>query len=360
MIYLIIQVITNNDQGNFMNPIRIGIIGSGGIVKTKHLPGFRKLKNCSLVGVCNRSTESSKRFAQENNIPKIFSSPEELIHSKDIDAVLIGTWPYKHCEFTLKSLNADKHVFVQARMAMNLEEAKKMLTVARAKPNLTTMICPSPFGFSADLTIRELMANNFVGQIISAKYTGLEKYDPEAKLTWRQLKEFSGLNIMGMGIYYETISRWIGYAKEVVAIKSQIVAERIDSSDNRLKKVEIEDDIILTGFLENGGAFSYHFGCSNYPPVELLEIFGTSGTIIFDFQTNSLKIGKRNEELKENIIPENKKKIWAVEEDFIDTIQTGKQHEVSFEEGLKYMAFTQAIHESGNYKKIISIAPLLT
>jgi predicted dehydrogenase len=153
------------------NTIRIGIIGGGGIVKSRHIPGFLKLNNVSIVGICNRSLESSQKFAKEFNVEKVFSSPEELLKSKDIDAVLIGTWPYKHCEYTLRSLADGKHVFVQARMCMDLEEANKMLQASQENPKLATMICPSPFGFSADLTIRKLMQENYIGKLLTVKYT---------------------------------------------------------------------------------------------------------------------------------------------------------------------------------------------
>lgn len=338
-----------------LEKIRIGIIGGGGIVKSRHIPGFRKLNNVIIAGICNRTIESSQKFAKEFNVEKVLSSPEELIQSREIDAVLIGTWPYKHCEYTLKSLAENKHVFVQARMCMNLEEAHKMLKASQEKTNLATMICPSPFGFSADLTIRKLMQENFVGKLLTVKYTNLGKFSPESPLTWRHLKKFSGLNIMAVGIYYETISRWVGPAKEVFAYKSQNVKERIDPESKSKKQVEIEDDVIISGGLKKGGSFNYHFGFACHSPSESIEIYGTEGTIIFHFDKDLLLTAKRGEELKTYDIAPNLKKEWLVEQNFIQQIKTGIKQEATFEEGLEYMAFTQAISDSANQKKLISI-----
>lgn len=340
---------------NDSQKIRIGIIGAGGIVKSRHFPGFSKIQNVSISGICNRTLESSQKFAKEFNVEKVFASPEELMQSPDIDAVLIGTWPYKHCEYTLKSLAANKHVFVQARMSMNLEEAKKMLKASNEKPNLATMICPSPFGFSVDLAIRQLMADNFVGKVLTVKYCNFGKFNSEAPLSWRHIKKFSGLNIMAVGIYYETLSRWVGPAQEVFAFKSQNIKERLDLESNSKKSVEIEDDIIISGRLKNGGSFNYHFGSVNHPPAETVEIFGTEGSVIYHFDKDLLQTGKRGESLKTVEISTLPKKEWQVEQNFIQQIKTGQKQEATFEEGLAYMAFTQALSDSGNKNALIDM-----
>lgn len=336
------------------NIIKIGFIGAGGIVRNRHIPGFNKIDNIELYGVCNRSLESSQKCADEFKIQKVYNTPDELIADKEINLVVIGTWPYKHCEYTIKSLEANKHVFVQARMCMNLIEAETMLTKSKVHPDLITMICPSPFGFSSDLLIRKLMEEDFVGQVISVNYEGYSKYLPDSQINWRQKQEFSGLNIMGMGIYYETISRWVGHPKSLFAVKSTTVKERQNSQGN-LEKVDIEDGVIIAGLLENKGLFNYQLSSTNHAREEELRISGTEGTIVFNFDQNKLYTGKKGEELKVTETPLDLQKTWKVEEELIDAIRTGKQYESSFEEGLKYMAFTQAVHDSFQNQKSITL-----
>ncbi len=50
----------------------------------------------------------------------------------DLDAILIGTWPYLHCEATCAALEAGKHVLCEARMAVSAQEAHRMLEAVRA------------------------------------------------------------------------------------------------------------------------------------------------------------------------------------------------------------------------------------
>ena len=106
--------------------IRIGIIGAGQITRTRHLPGFQAIPGVRVVGVCNRHRETAARVAREFNIPKVYGTWEDLIADPDVDAIVIGAWPYLHCSVTLAALDAGKHVLTQARMAMNAREAQRM------------------------------------------------------------------------------------------------------------------------------------------------------------------------------------------------------------------------------------------
>ena len=99
--------------------IRIGIIGAGQITRKRHLPGFQSIPGVSVVAVCNRRRETAARVAREFDISKIHGTWEDLIADPDVDAVVIGAWPYLHCSVTLAALDAGKHVLTQARMAMN-------------------------------------------------------------------------------------------------------------------------------------------------------------------------------------------------------------------------------------------------
>src|SRR5688572_2859248 len=131
----------SNDQ------IRVGIVGLGGNCRLRHVPGFRACLGVQIAAVCNRRRESTLAAAAEFNIPKIFDRWEDLVADPNLDAVLIGTWPYLHCPITLAALASGKHVLLEARMAMNAAEARAMLAASQARPELVCQIVPSPLGF---------------------------------------------------------------------------------------------------------------------------------------------------------------------------------------------------------------------
>ena len=54
--------------------IRVGIIGAGKNTRTKHIPGLQAIEGVEIVGVCNRSVESSQRVADEFGIPQVYEN----------------------------------------------------------------------------------------------------------------------------------------------------------------------------------------------------------------------------------------------------------------------------------------------
>jgi predicted dehydrogenase len=198
---------------NSNNKLRLGIVGAGDIVQRKHLPALKKHSEVEIVAVSNSTYESSERFCKEHAPHATpMQNWADLLALPDLDIVWIGTPPYMHSAVTVSALEASKHVFCQARMSMDLEEAEEMLATARRFPNLVTMLCPPPFGMRGDLLMKKLLAENYIGRphhIRLQSFTGAY-LNADAPAHWRQRIEISGLNILALGIYVEVLHRWFG------------------------------------------------------------------------------------------------------------------------------------------------------
>ena len=153
--------------------LRIGIVGAGQIARNRHLPGFRQLPDVRVVAVCNRHRESAVRVAREFDIPKVYGNWEELIVDREIDAIVIGAWPYLHCPVTLAALDSGKHVLTQARMAMNARRSAAHARPSRECPSLTAMVVPSPYGLTGDAFVRQLIADGYLGELRELHVQGL-------------------------------------------------------------------------------------------------------------------------------------------------------------------------------------------
>ena len=91
--------------------IQIGVVGAGNTTVTRHIPRFQSTDGVKVVGVVNRTPESSERVARQFGIPKVYKNWTDLMDDPIIDAVLIGTWPYMHSTLVVEALEHDKHVF---------------------------------------------------------------------------------------------------------------------------------------------------------------------------------------------------------------------------------------------------------
>src|SRR3954452_12890500 len=200
--------------------LRIGIVGAGNIVKTRHLPALKKNPDVDIVAVSNSTYVSSEAFCKEN-CPSAtpMANWADLLALPDLDIIWIGTPPYMHSAVTVSALEAGKHVFCQARMSMDLAEALEMLAASRRFPELVTMLCPPPYGLRGDLLVKKLLAENYIGRPHHVRLQSLNSnfLDPDAPAHWRQRIEISGLNVLTLGIYIEVLHRWLGEITGVFA-----------------------------------------------------------------------------------------------------------------------------------------------
>ena len=74
-----------------------------------------------------------------------------------------------HCRATVAALRADKHVMCEARMAMNAREAHIMRMVSRQKTHLIAQIVPSPMTLRVDNTIKRLIAEGYIGDVLAVE-----------------------------------------------------------------------------------------------------------------------------------------------------------------------------------------------
>ena len=139
--------------------LSIGLIGAGANTRLRHIPGFQEIDGVEVVAVCNRSRESAQKVAADFGIPDVVEDWKEVVHRDAVDAVCVGTWPYMHCEVTLETLKADKHILTEARMAMNLEEARRMYDASRVSDKVA-MIVPGQIHPESEATTLEMIARD--------------------------------------------------------------------------------------------------------------------------------------------------------------------------------------------------------
>ena len=344
-----------------MSLIRVGFVGLGGNCRLRHVPGLRACADVEISGVVNRRTESTAAAAKEYDIPKSYDHWKDLVEDTQIDAVVIGTWPYLHCEITLAALAAGKHVMTEARMAMNAAEAHRMFEASQKSPQLVTQIVPSPFGFHADQVIKEMIADGFLGELREVAVIGAHDgtADAGAPRSWRQSAEYSGLNTLTMGILHETLIRWVPDPISVIAQSQVFTAERTNPDTGKKETVGTPDSAHVLTQLPDGARGIYHFsGVTSFGPGHQIHLYGSEGTLKYMMEPKEhLLAARRGEDkLSEVEVPADKFYDWRVEQDFIEAIRGERKIELTdFATGVRYMEFTEAVARSAESGKTIQL-----
>ena len=162
--------------------IRVGIIGCGGIANGKHMPALKKVKDCEMVAFCDIIPERAEAAAKAYGTPdaKVYTDYKELLKDPTIAVVHVCTPNRAHSFITVDALEAGKHVMCEKPMAINSEEAKKMLDAAKRTGKKLTIGYQSRFRDDSIYMKQEAEAGTF-GDIYYAKATALRR---RAVPTW--------------------------------------------------------------------------------------------------------------------------------------------------------------------------------
>ncbi len=342
--------------------LRIGVIGAGWNTKRKHIPGFQAIDGVQVVAVCNRSEASGKTVADEFGIPRVETDPAVLFADPDIDAICIGTWPSMHREYVLAALAAGKHVLTEARMAMNTAEAREMLEASRQHPELVAQVVPSPYDFATRETVRRIVHDGTLGDILEIHNSTLSGngLNPDNPLSFRDQQRYSGVNMMGLGIFLESLNYWVGPIERVMADGSITIKERIDPETGKPRAVDLPDSLSVLGRMENGARLTLRMSTVTHAPAQPngIAIYGTKATLHW-WQGERMALAPLGEE-PQPIEPDPGTAFeWNVEQDFIDSIRDGKPVTLtSFEDGVRYMQATEAIFHSIHEGRLVALSEI--
>ena len=341
--------------------IRVGFVGAGNNTRRHHIPKLRAQAGVELVAVANRTKESGERVAREFGIPRVDADWREVVEARDVDAVCIGTWPSLHCEATLAALGHGKHVLCEARMAMDAAEGRRMLDASRRAPDLVAQLVPAPHTLELDSTIKTLLADGYAGEVLTVDVRATRQarfVDPAEPLHWRQDVALSGHNILNMGIWYEAMMRWVGPARRVMAMTRTAVPRRRDTA-GAWRVVQVPDHVEILAELASGAVARLGFSdiTALAPPSEAW-IFGRDGTLRIEPDARRLSGGRRGDGAPGEIaIPPERRTGWRVEEEFVNAIR-GREpvSHTTFEDGVRYMEFTDAVVRSAASGRVEEVA----
>jgi predicted dehydrogenase len=344
-------------------PIRVGFIGAGGICEQRHLPGLKQIPGVELIAVSNRSPESSGRIQALWGFERIERDWQKVVSAGDIDAVFIGTWPYLHKELSLATLAAGKHVFCQARMCMDWGEAREMVAAADAQPRLVNMVCPSPFRVRWERTVKRLLAEGPLGELRSVVVlsTSGANRDPHA-VTWRERRDLSGLNVLQMGIFAETLHAWCGEYASLAATTAIPIPTKHDAG--RPVTIEVPQLVSIVGKLAGGAMCTeHHTGLAGGPAQAEILLAGQAATCVVDLQAGRVVLAREGGAGRAGQTVDASGDEWRVEQEFIAAVRAARRGETwqvrpDFREAARYMQKTQAVADSAAQGRTIVLAEL--
>ena len=249
-------------------PIRWGILGTGKIA-TKFAYALKVADGAVLGGVGSRQSETALRFAAEHPTHpdhrcRAHGSYAELAADPEIDAVYIATPHSRHCEDAILCLEAGKHVLCEKPLALNADQARRMVAAARRHDRLLMEAMWSRFLPSLQ-RVHQLVTEGAIGdlRLLAADFAIAPPFDPHGRVFDPGL---GGGALLDLGVYTISLGCWLfGMPSEITGTA-------------HLGPTEVDDESAFV-LRHAGGRFTLGYQSLRVETTREAVIRGTTGAI---------------------------------------------------------------------------------
>ncbi len=256
-----------------MKTLRWGILSTAKIGTAKVIPAMQQAKNCTVTGICSRNLNKAQETADKLNIQNVYGSYEELLNDPKIDAVYNPLPNHLHVEWTIKALEAGKHVLCEKPIGLDTKEAEKLLDATGKFPNLKVMEAFMYRHHPQWIKAKELVNNGEIGELCTI--TSFFSYFNADGNNIRNKVDIGGGSLMDIGCYPVSLSRFI-FNEEPLRVVGSIERDP-----------DFEIDRLTSAIMEfNGGTST--FTCSTQlSPYQRVLIYGKKGHIEIEIPFNA-------------------------------------------------------------------------
>ncbi|MGM0125443.1 hypothetical protein IGI37_002842 [Enterococcus sp. AZ194] len=249
-----------------MSAINFAVIGYGGM-GSYHVHTIMPKEQIHVKGTFDISKE--RQAVSEEKGHYVYTSYEEVLNDKEIEAVLIATPNDSHKELAIQAMRAGKHVICEKPVAMNTQEFDEILAVAK-ETGQTFMVHQNRRWDPDFLIIRELYKNKQIGDFfqIESRVQGANGIPGD----WRHLKAHGGGMLLDWGVHLldQLLFMIDSPVKTVAADFSYILGD------------EVDDGVAAFLTFENGEKVVMEVGTTNFIKLSRWYVKGTKGTAVIE------------------------------------------------------------------------------
>lgn len=219
-----------------MKMIKWGVLGTAYIFERDTAEGMRQAENCELYAIAGRSMEKAQAFKEKYGFRKAYGSYDELLADPEVEAVYVPMPNTLHKEWTIKALNAKKHVLCEKPMAPNAAEAAEMFAAAKANG----VVLMEAFAYQHSPFVAAVKEEIDKGTIGDVRYMEAALITSDYDLSnIRMRRETLGGSVYDIGVYScSLILRMLGKEPEKVQAVSTFSEQNVDMFTSVLMEFE--------------------------------------------------------------------------------------------------------------------------
>lgn len=201
-----------------MKPLRVGLIGTGAIMRAVHMNGWNALAQdgrAQVVAACDIKPKVLEAFARDFNIPQQFTDYNEMLRRTDLDVVDIATPNMVHTPASLASLAAGCHVYCEKPLAPTPADVVRLIR-ARDKAGLKLMTGQHQRFEGKHAALKRYVDAGVLGDVYYAKTSALRRRGAPAWGAFLTKSLSGGGPLIDIGVHALDLTLWLmGFPKPV-------------------------------------------------------------------------------------------------------------------------------------------------
>jgi D-xylose 1-dehydrogenase (NADP+, D-xylono-1,5-lactone-forming) len=321
-------------------PVRWGIVSTADINR-KVIPGAKASQKVELVGVASRAQDRAEQYASWWEIPRAYGSYEALLADDEIDAVYISLPNTMHCEWSIKALEAGKHVLCEKPLSRHPDEVAAAFDAADRTGRLLTeafMWRHNP----QTARLKELVDQGAIGELRLVRSTFSYGLYDETNI--RLQTDVEGGALMDVGCYTVSGSRFLAGEPE------RVFAEAWYGPTGT--------DWVFAGTMRFPGDVVASFDCGTaLPNRDELEAIGSDGSLFVDDPWHCLSPGieLRRDGKVERIELEPEDSYRLELENMSDAIRGRGELLLARDDAMGQARVLEALHESASTGALVTL-----
>jgi predicted dehydrogenase len=246
-------------------PVKWGLLSTADINR-KVIPGMRASEKAELIAVASREQKRADEYAREWEIERAYGSYEALVEDADVEALYISLPNTLHCEWSIRAVEAGKHVLCEKPMSRHVADVEAAFDAAERSGRILTeafMYRHNP----QTARLRQLVGDGAIGDLrVVRSCFSYALYDED---NIRLRTDVEGGSLMDVGCYCVSGSRLLGGEPE------RVYGEQFVGPSGT--------DWVFAGSLRFPGDVLAQFDCgTTLDERDELEAIGTEGSLFLD------------------------------------------------------------------------------
>jgi len=253
-------------------PLRWGILGAASIALRRVIPALQASSINNVVAIASRDPVRAEHAAEAAGIGRAFGSYQDLLDDPSIDAVYVPLPNHLHVPWSVRALQAGKHILCEKPLGLNAADARVLIDAAAQHSRLTVMEAFMYRSHPRWKQVRQMVIDGAVGDLGSVRT--IFSYDNRDPADIRNIAAIGGGAWLDIGCYGVSVARYL-FGAEPMDLDARTDLDPVFGTDR------------LTSAVLDFGRGSATVTCATQlAPHQAVSIHGSAGRIELELPFN--------------------------------------------------------------------------